>query len=273
MSGAGINLATDRARARSEGSLCGRVVLVTGGSGLLGSRYLRGLAAAGAAPVNLDLRAGGDAATAGAAFFETDLTDRGSVDSAVRAAFERFGRIDALVNNAAIDPKFDAGADELHTLPFERYPIEAFRASVETNLLGTIAVTQAVGKMLIEQGVGGCVVNICSTYGLVSPDPGLYAEGTFKPADYCVTKAGLLQLTRYLAVHWAPHGIRVNCLTPGGVRNEQPDVFRARYAARTPMARMAEADEMVGPLRFLLSDESSYMTGQNLVIDGGWTAW
>lgn len=256
---------------RTGDRLDGQVVIVTGGSGLLGARYTRGLDAAGALPINLDLHPPDDP-NEGAHFIETDLTNEAQVARAIDAVAAEYGRVDALVNNAAIDPKFDRETASLHGTPFESYPLSAFRASLETNVLGVVTATQAAGRVMINQG-GGTIVNVCSTYGLVSPDPRLYKSGTYKPADYCVTKAGVLQLTRYLAVHWASHGIRVNCLTPGGVRNGQPASFRRRYADRTPAGRMAEPEEMVGPLLFLLSPASSYMTGQNLVIDGGWTAW
>lgn len=261
---------------RSLFALDGKVIIVTGGLGLLGRRYVRMIEALGGRAVTVD-RPGSPEAAHGITL-HADVTDAGSLARVRDALVARFGRVDALVNNAAIDPKFDADAAAAHTSRFEDYPLDAWRASIDVNLTGAYLAAQTFGSVMAEQTGGGVIVNVASTYGLVAPDQRLYDadDGTpagIKPPDYAVTKAAAAQLTRYLAVYWAKRNVRVNTLTPGGVRNRQDDGFRRRYADRTPLGRLAEPDEMVGPLAFLLSPASSYMTGANLIVDGGWTAW
>jgi len=207
-----------------------------------------------------------------------DVRSKSEVQRMVAGVLERFGRIDILINNAAIDPKFDSTIAAQQANTFEEYPLELWQQSLDVNLTGAFLCSQAVGKAMVTAG-HGVIVNICSTYGLVAPDQRLYQrpgeakQTLFKPAPYSVTKAGIAHLTRYLASYWGTQGIRVNTLTPGGVFNAQDDEFVTRYAARTPMGRMAEKHEMNGAMLFLVSDASTYMTGANLVVDGGWTAW
>lgn len=267
--------------------LSGRVAVVTGGAGNLGRQYLRTLLEAGALVVVADIRGevaieiasaaaaehGGDAIGIG-----VDVSSKTDVDRLTEVVLEKWGRLDILVNNAAIDPKFDSDLASSQHHTFEEYPLELWQRSMDVNLTGAFLCAQAAGKVMVRQG-GGAIVNVCSTYGLVGPDQRLYhtdgeaKQTLFKPADYGVTKAGVAQLTRYLAVYWGNKNIRVNTLTPGGVRIAQDDGFVQRYEQRTPLGRMAELDEMCGALLFLVSDASSYMTGANLVVDGGWTAW
>lgn len=194
----------------------------------------------------------------------------------VSAAVEHFGRLDALVNNAALDPKFDPAHQGEHVNRFEDLPIEAWQQALAVNVTGMFLCAQAVAPVMREAG-RGVIVNVSSTYGLVGPDQRLYErEGQpaqFKPVTYSVTKAAALGLTRYLATYFAGTGIRVNTITPGGVFAGHDDEFVRRYSAKTVLGRMAEADEISSALLFLVSDASSYMTGANLVVDGGWTAW
>jgi len=267
--------------------LTGRVAIVTGGAGLLGREYTRTLLAAGASVAVADIDYDQAVATATTAAAETggvalgvavDIRSQEQIGRMVAAVCDRFGRIDILVNNAAIDPKFDAAVAGQQANTFEDYPLPLWQASLDVNLSGTFLCCQAVGRVMVPQR-SGAVVNISSTYGLVAPDQRLYQrdgeaeQRLFKPAAYAATKAAVAHLTRYLAVYWAPHGIRVNTLTPHGVFNSQDEQFVRRYAERCPLGRMARPDEMNGPLLFLVSDASSYMTGSNLVVDGGWTAW
>jgi 2-deoxy-D-gluconate 3-dehydrogenase len=160
---------------------------------------------------------------------------------------------------------------------FEDYPLDSWRAALDVNLTGMFLCCQAAVKPMLAQGKKGSIINICSTYGLVAPDQRIYQRSgeqtSFKPVYYSVTKAGVLGLTRYLSAYYAGTDIRVNALTPGGVYNNHDDEFLQAYSARTVMGRMAHKDEMNGALLFLASDASSYMTGSNLVVDGGWTAW
>jgi 2-deoxy-D-gluconate 3-dehydrogenase len=191
-----------------------------------------------------------------------------------------FGRLDVLVNSAALDPKFDPDAVSKGIAPgkFEEYPLEQWNAALNVNLTGTFLVTQACVKQMLAQGKKGSIINICSTYGLNGPDQRIYrkADGSqpaFKPVYYTVTKAGIVGFTKYLAAYYMETEIRVNMLTPGGVYNNHDELFAKNYAAKTILGRMAKRDEMNGALLFLASDASSYMTGNNVVVDGGWTAW
>jgi 2-deoxy-D-gluconate 3-dehydrogenase len=267
--------------------LGGRAALVTGGGGLLGAEFCRTLVEAGARVaiaeiareagrrVAADLVKGGYDARA----FECDITNSGSVGQLLSDVLGAFGRLDILVNCAALDPKFDAQALKQGITPgsFEDYPLDQWNAALNVNLTGMFLVTQASVKPMLEQGRGGSIINICSTYGLNGPDQRIYVKDgqrvAFKPVYYSVTKAGVLGFTRYLAAYYAGTAIRVNALTPGGVFNDHEDYFVHNYSARTILGRMARADEMSGALLFLASDASSYMTGGNLVVDGGWTAW
>lgn len=267
--------------------LTGQVAIVTGGPGLLGQEFCRTLSEAGAAVVVADinylsaeetahaLREHGHQALA----VEVDVTEQDSVRSMVDAAQQSFGRVDILVNSAALDPKFDPGALKSGSTPlgaFEEYPLAAWKQALDVNLTGMFLCCQAAVKpMLVQQR--GVIINICSTYGLVGPDQRIYQrEGkqtSFKPVYYSVTKAGVLGMTRYLATYYAGKNIRVNALTPGGVFNDHDETFLSAYSSRTVIGRMAHRDEMNGALLFLASDASSYMTGSNLVVDGGWTTW
>jgi 2-deoxy-D-gluconate 3-dehydrogenase len=213
----------------------------------------------------------------------TDITQPDSVQALVEETLSTFGRLDILVNSAALDPKFDPQAlaqmakQGSVSGAFENYPLEAWRAALEVNLTGMFLCCQAAVKPMLAQGKKGSIINICSTYGLVAPDQRIYQrdgqQSSYKPVYYSVTKAGVLGLTRYLAAYYAGTEIRVNALTPGGIFNHHDEVFLKAYAARTVMGRMANKDEMNAALLFLASEASSYMTGSNLVVDGGWTTW
>jgi 2-deoxy-D-gluconate 3-dehydrogenase len=265
--------------------LTGKVALVTGGAGLLGLEFCLVLAEAGAAVAVVDLNAAAahkvsrDLTGKGyqALAVPTDITDPTAVQIMRDTVLDKFGSLDILVNSAALDPKFDPG----HTEPgssgaFEDYPLAAWQQALDVNLTGMFLVSQAVAPAMLAQK-GGVIINVCSMYGLVGPDQRLYQrEGQpprFKPAYYSVTKAGVLGFTKYLATYYAGKHIRVNALTPGGVFNGHDEAFLQEYAARAVLGRMAERHEMNGALLFLASEASSYMTGANLVVDGGWTAW
>jgi len=272
-------------------NLTGKVAVITGGPGLLGKEFCRTLAEAGAAVVVADINADGVNAVTKtliekgyhALGVATDVTQPESVYTLLQETLSAFGRLDILVNSAALDPKFDPEAlaemAKRGTVSgaFEDYPLESWKAALDVNLTGMFLCCQAAVAPMLAQGKKGSIINICSTYGLVAPDQRIYQrEGkqtSFKPVYYSVTKAGVLGLTRYLSAYYAGTDIRVNALTPGGVYNNHDEVFLKAYAARTVMGRMANKDEMNGALLFLASDASSYMTGSNLVVDGGWTVW
>ena len=267
--------------------LTGRTILLTGGAGLLGQRYTRMFVSAGANVIVADLDENAAMKVASESVAERggtgvgvrlDVANKNDITQVVAKLAKRYGTIDVLVNNAAIDPKFDTGVAENRSRTFEEYPLEMWQQSLNVNLTGTFCCCQVIGAVMVAQG-HGVIINIGSTYGLVAPNQSIYkqegeAEQTrFKPPDYPVTKAGVSQLTRYLAAYWRGKNIRVNTLTPGGVYSQQDDEFVQRYSELTPLGRMADKDEMSGALLFLASDASSYMTGANLVVDGGWTAW
>jgi len=265
----------------------GKVAVVTGGAGLLGAEFSRTLAEAGALVIVADLNE--DAAnkvTQGltdsgyeATGFGLDVTRIESTRELASVALSKFGRLDILVNSAALDPKFDPDAAAKGIAPgaFEDYPLEQWNAALNVNLTGMFLVTQACVGLMLEQDKKGSIINICSTYGLNGPDQRIYIKDgqrvAFKPVYYTTTKAGVMGFTKYLAAYYAGTDIRVNALTPGGVYNNHEEYFVKNYSAKTIMGRMADKNEMNGALLFLASDASSYMTGNNLVVDGGWTAW
>ncbi len=260
--------------------LDGKTALVTGGAGILGQHFARGLASAGARVAVVDLlesAACNVAANigAGAQGFGCNVADPGSVQACVDAVVKHFGRIDILHNNAATktdDPRKFFTA-------FEDYPLDIWREVMSVNIDGMFLVAQAVGRQLLMQGQGGAVIQTASIYGLVGPDPRIYEGSEYlggpinTPAVYAASKAAVVGLTKWLATHWAEAGIRVNCLVPGGVSSGQNSTFSECYSSRVPMGRMARADEMVPALLYLASDASSYVTGQVLAVDGGWTTW
>jgi 2-deoxy-D-gluconate 3-dehydrogenase len=269
--------------------LNGRVALVTGGAGLLGAEFCRALAQAGAAVVTADINLNAAQALAAALAstgskveaVEVDVTDPGSVQKMISRTLDSFGRLDILVNSAALDPKFDLSHRDsdrrrFGSGAFEDFPLAAWDQALAVNLTGAFLCCQAAVGAMLAQG-GGVIVNLSSIYGLAAPDQRLYQRRgepvRYKPVYYSVTKAGILGLTQYLAAYYAGKNIRVNALTPGGVYNGHDPSFVQSYSARTILGRMAEKDELNGALLFLVSEASAYMTGANLVVDGGWTAW
>ncbi|MFN0245315.1 MAG: SDR family oxidoreductase [Kofleriaceae bacterium] len=257
-----------------------KVCIVTGALGLIGRELVRGVIDHGGRAVLADLDHGvcvdlahpfGERAMG----FGVDITEADSLEALLDAVRTRFGQVDVLVNNAAVDDKFAMSAPDESR--FEHYALDRWQRMLDTNLTGTFLACQVIGSALAEQKRGS-IINVASTYGIVAPDQSLYrrADGTqmfWKAAAYPVTKAGVLGLTRYLASYWGAANVRVNALSPGGVENGQHDEFVARYCARTPLGRMATANDYTGALAFLASDASAYMTGANLVVDGGFTVW
>jgi 2-deoxy-D-gluconate 3-dehydrogenase len=265
--------------------LTGKTALITGAAGLLGMQFSLALAQAGANVVLADLNEVIAAKNSdelkhlglSSMAVAVDVTDPRSTKAMVEKALASFGSLDVLVNSAALDPKFDpANVGDQEENAFETYSLESWRQALDVNLTGMFLASQAAVIPMLEQGQG-VIVNIASIYGLVGPDQRLYeqADNTrqFKPVYYSVTKAGVLGFTRYLAAYYAGKNIRVNALTPGGVYNNHDQVFTDQYSARTVLGRMADLDEMNAAMLFLCSEASSYMTGSNLVVDGGWTAW
>lgn len=262
--------------------LKGKVAIVTGGAGILGREFSRGLLRSGARVAVVDVKNAEEAAEElrtelGAEVIgcPCDITVPDQVLATVAAVRDEFGDIDILHNNAATKTGDLAG----FFAPFEEYTLESWREVMAVNVDGMFLMAQAVGRTMIERGQGGVIVNTGSIYGLVASDHRIY-EGSFylgrqisNPVVYSVSKAAVVGLTRQLAAYWAPHQIRVNCLVPGGVSSGQNNEFSDRYSARVPLGRMAEREDLVGALLYLASPRSGYVTGQCLVVDGGLTAW
>lgn len=262
--------------------LTGRTAIVTGAAGLLGRQHCRALAEAGALVVAADRDLGACESVAeelGSAVMAipADVADPGSVRNLLDEVLDHTGRVDVLVNNAAINDRVENPAAALELSRFERYPLELWRRSLDVNVTGVFLCSQIIGAEMARAGRGS-IINIGSTYGVVAPDQSLYLdpEGRqrfHKSPVYPTTKGAVLAFTRFLAAYWGRAGVRVNALSPGGVENGQDDFFVAEYSRRTPLHRMAAPTDFMGALVFLASDASAYVTGANLLVDGGYTAW
>lgn len=258
-----------------------RTAIVTGALGLIGRNHCKALADAGANVVVADL----DEAAAMAFAAELgdghlgvglNVVDEASVQAVRDRVLARYNRIDVLVNNAAINDMFENPAMAKELSMFENYPVSAFRASLEVNVTGVFLCAQVFGSVMAEAGRGS-IINVASTYGLVGPDQRIYRneageQNFYKSAAYPATKGAVVNFTRFLAAYWGHKGVRVNTLSPGGVENSQDAFFVQNYSAKTPLGRMAQPTDYQGAIVFLASDASAYMTGANLVVDGGWTA-
>ena len=260
--------------------LTGRVALITGGAGLLGQQHAKAIAGAGGIPVLLDIsdRAEATGTQLGGWGRRTDITSLQDLEQCRDQVLGRFGRLDILINNAANNPKMENRAD-VNFSRFENFPLAQWSADLCVGLTGAFLCSQVFGSEMARCG-RGAIVNIASDLALIGPDQRIYRQPDTpehlqpaKPVTYSVVKSGLLGLTRYLATYWADRGVRVNAISPGGVFNGQPEEFVAKLANLIPMGRMAKLDEYQGAILFLCSDASSYMTGANLVIDGGRTCW
>jgi NAD(P)-dependent dehydrogenase (short-subunit alcohol dehydrogenase family) len=259
-----------------------RVAIITGGAGLLGYHHGAILASAGAHVVLLDLPAANPQARASQLTDEYgseslgiagDITSESSLENARELILEKFGRVDILINNAANNPKVEDGNTTWSRL--ENFPLEVWDADIRVGLTGAFLCSRLFGAEMAKRK-SGVILNVASDLALIAPDQRLYrVEGLpddqqpVKPVTYSVIKAALIGLTRYLATYWSSGNIRVNAISPGGVFNGQSEVFLSRLKQLIPMERMANPDEYQGAILFLCSDASSYMTGANLVIDGG----
>jgi len=270
--------------------LTGRVAVITGGGGLLGRQHAEAIASAGGIPVLLDIVTASAQATELASRYgvaahacQMDITNPESVRAALHEVVERFQRVDILINNAANNPKMENSA-EVNFSRLENFPLEQWHADLAVGLTGALLCSQVFGSYMAKQfretGHGGVILNIASDLAVISPDQRIYRKAGLaehlqpvKPVTYSVVKSGLVGLTRYLATYWADAGVRANAISPGGIYNGQPDDFVARLANLIPMGRMARLDEYQGAILFLVSDASSYMTGHNLIVDGGRTTW
>ncbi len=269
-------------------SLAGKVVVITGGAGLLGSKHAEAVAEAGGNPVLLDInqekletvaeKIKNDHNT-DMLFFLCDITNKSEINKCLDKIIERFGRLDGLVNNAANDPKVGPGADTKTLTRFENLSEDYWNDDISVGLTGAFLCAQVFGHHMATHG-GGVIVNIASDLAVIAPDQRIYQisglppeDQPVKPVTYSVVKAGLIGLTKYLATYWAESGVRVNAISPGGIYNGQDDDFVERLTYRIPLGRMATKDEYKASLVYLLSDASSYVTGINLIADGGRTCW
>lgn len=267
--------------------LTGRVAVITGGAGLLGEQHGRAIAAAGGIPVLVDInpqRAGEKAAALADEYgvpamgCAADITQQAELEALRDLIVGRFGRLDILINNAANNPKMEASA-EVNFSRLENFPLAQWEADIAVGLTGAFLCSKVLGSYMAGKG-GGVIVNVASDLALIAPDQRIYRQPgvaedmqPVKPVTYSVVKSALVGLTRYLASYWADREVRVNAISPGGVYNGQPEDFVQRLTNLIPLGRMAEANEYQGAILFLCSDASSYMTGTNLVVDGGRSCW
>ena len=267
--------------------LSGRVTIITGGAGLLGIQHAEVIAEAGGFPVLADINkedAEKKAEIISGQYYvdslgiRTDITKKSEVEALSGEVLKKFGRIDILINNAANDPKVKAGEDSSWNR-FENFPIELWNQDIAVGLTGAFLCSKVIGSEMAKRG-GGVILNISSDLGVIAPDQRIYfKEGlpaekqSVKPVSYSVVKHGLIGLTKYLATYWADKNIRVNAVSPGGVYTGQSPEFVKKLRNLIPLGRMANKDEYKAAILFLVSDASSYMTGANLIIDGGRSCW
>ena len=258
-----------------------RVVIITGAGGQLGPEYADGLSEAGANVVLTDVpqkleQCNEVVDTLKKKYGTTplamtmDLFDKNSIDAAVANVIKAYGQIDVLINNAAYNP-----ITTETQAPFEDYTLDAWQKVLDVDLTGVFLTCQSVGKEMLKQG-HGTIVNIGSTYGMVGPDQRIYGDsGLNSSVGYAAANGGVINFTRYLAAHWQGKNIRVNCLSPAGVFNPsvQNEEFLDNYTYRTMLGRMGAPSDLRGVMLFLCSDASDFMTGANMVVDAGWTAW
>ena len=267
--------------------LTGKVIIITGGAGLLGRMHAEAVGEAGGNPVLVDLKEAEaksiakkisqryNVKTLGV---KSDITNKKHIQEMFKKVLKEFKSVDVLINNAANDPK--VARDESPAWSrFENYSLNMWQKDIAVGLTGAFLCSREIGSYMAEHG-GGVILNIASDLGLIAPDQRIYrkegideTEQPVKPVTYSVVKHGIIGLTKYLATYWADKNVRVNTLSPGGIHTNQPKEFVERLTKLIPMKRMANQDEYKSAVLFLISDASSYMTGANLIIDGGRTCW
>lgn len=264
-------------------SLKNKVAIVTGAGGLLGQQHCRALASAKATIVAIDicplekLKYIEQLDGKNHLIFQIDITDKKALLNCCKKIINKLKAIDILVNNAAINDRFEHPDLAKEQSRFENYPLDMWQKSIDVNLTGLFLCSQVFGTAMLDNKEGGSIINIASTYGMVGPDQDLYIDDIgqqifYKSPAYPTTKGAVINFTRYLAAYWGNKKIRVNTLSPGGVKNGQDSWFVENYSRRTALKRMATPEDYQGALIFLASNASAYMTGANLTIDGGWTA-
>ena len=263
-------------------SLKNKVAIVTGALGLIGKNHCSALSEAGANVVVCDLdenkcKEFAFSLSTKSIGVGVDITNKSSIENLRDKTLNEFGKIDILINNAAINDMFENPQAAAEQSMFENYPLDMWQKSLDVNVTGTFLCSQIIGNEMAKGGKGS-IINVASTYGLVGPDQSIYkkpddTQSFYKSPAYPATKGAIVNFTRFLATYWGNKGVRINTLTPGGVENNQDEYFVNNYSAKTPLGRMAFPTDYKGAIIFLSSDASSYMTGANLIVDGGWTAW
>jgi len=267
--------------------LDGKIAIITGGAGLLGVQHAEVIAEAGSIPILWDINAPEAAAQAEriasryrieAMGLEVDITSPAAVKAGLDEVVSHFGRVDILINNAANDPKVMADAKPAWSR-LENFPVEMWLDDLAVGLTGAFLCSKEVGNYMARHG-GGVILNIASDLAVIAPDQRIYRQDGMeedqqpvKPVTYSVVKHGLIGLTKYLATYWADKGVRVNALSPAGVFNHQPEAFVRKLTNLIPLGRMAVLDEYKAAVLFLVSDASAYMTGANMIMDGGRSVW
>lgn len=274
---------------KQQFDLSKRVTIITGGAGLLGQKHAEAISEMGGIPVLFDLDNEKVKASAehlaksygiNALGLVVDITNPDTITNALSSVLEKFGKVNILINNAARNPKVEeSNKSGVNWSRFENYPLEIWKQDLNVGLTGAFLCSQIIGNELAQQG-GGVILNIASDLAVIAPDQRIYKKNGLpdkqqptKPVSYSVVKTGLIGLTKFLATYWADKGVRVNSISPGGVYADQDPEFVQRLTNLIPLGRMAHEDEYKAAVIFLVSDASSYMTGANLVIDGGRSCW
>jgi NAD(P)-dependent dehydrogenase (short-subunit alcohol dehydrogenase family) len=269
-------------------NLSEKIIIITGGTGFLGKKYAEAIAAYGGIPVLLDLSQKNidsfveelnEKFNIKSTGYETDITNEKKVAQTCQSIIKKFGKIDALINNAANNPKVTSEGTIKNSSRLENFPLEIWNKDISVGLTGAFLCSKYFGYEMAKR-TSGNIINISSDLGLIAPNQTLYKQDgiseeqqNVKPVTYSVTKTGILGLTRYLATYWANKNIRCNALCFGGVHNNQNNNFLDKVNKLIPMGRMAQADEYQGPIIFLLSESSSYINGSVISVDGGRTCW
>ncbi len=267
----------------------GRVVVITGGAGLMGYNHAEAVLSGEGIPVLLDISE--DALVFAKqrllkrfpmgeiVSYRTDITDRTALEMVSDELLKKYGHIDALINNAANNPKMEGNAKNMGAITFENFPLSMWAADISVGLTGALLCSQVFGAQMAAQG-SGVILNISSDLGVIAPDQRIYRkdglrdeEQTVKPVTYSVIKHGLIGMTKYIATYWAEKGVRCNALCPAGIENGQDEGFIRKLTNLVPMGRMATKDEYQSTVLYMISDASAYMTGATVIVDGGRTCW